>query len=97
MTVRRVGRIVRGMDRLDEIMAEVRTTQDRIASLVAAGPRPLVFPCRHGGRVAVSEDARRRGKWRATHVNADGEPTGHTEAEDFHESLKAAHHRGAVL
>lgn len=85
------------MGRLDEIMAEVKATQDRIAAIAAGGPRPLSFPCRHGGCVAVTEDASKTGRWRATRIDEHGEPTGHTEAEDFHEALKTANYRGAVF
>jgi hypothetical protein len=82
---------------LDELMAQASAVRVRIAELAAQGPRSMAFRAGGGGSVVVSPDASKPGRWRATRIDAAGEPTGHMEAPDIGAALKVAHECGADL
>jgi hypothetical protein len=69
--------------------------------LVAAGERTLVFPTRwtYGWTVILHRDTypARRGLWRITSIDSEGEPTGHQCGTTFAETLKLAARDGADL
>lgn len=85
------------MDSLSELIAAAAASRARLAELAGGAPRPVAFHRKGGGVVVVSPDASKPGRWRATRIDADGMPTGHTEAEDFPGALKVAHECGADL
>ncbi len=80
---------------LAELIAHASACRERIAKLAASTPRPMAFPDKRGGSVVVSPDASKPGRWRATRLDADGMPTGHTEAPDFATALRVAYECGA--
>lgn len=85
------------MSRIDEILARVDAVNERLRELADGGPRPLSFPCAHGGTILVTLCPSELGKWRATRLDEDGEPTGHSARDDFPSALRAAHERGAEV
>lgn len=85
------------MATLAEIMSEVAVAKTRREAVAAEGERNLVFPCQHGGRIAVTRDASAPGKWRATRIDEDGEPTGHSTRNTFRDAIEAAYERGAQI
>lgn len=84
---------------LGGLVAEVRAKKEartaRLAEEVAAGPKPSTWAKEGGGNVVVSEDASKPGRWRATILDAEGQPTGHVEAADHAGALAAAAEAGA--
>lgn len=80
---------------LAELIAHATASRERLDELAAGTPRPMSFPGKCGGSVVVSPDASKPGRWRATRLDADGTPTGHTEAPDFAAALRVAYECGA--
>jgi 8-oxo-dGTP pyrophosphatase MutT (NUDIX family) len=80
---------------LEEIMGRVQQVHAHIKTLADQGPMGHVFKHPQGGHVMTSRDARVNGGWRATRLDAQGNPTGHIEASNHHEAIKRAHEMGA--
>lgn len=85
------------MSGLEEAMARASAIRARLCEMVEAGARSRAFRMRDGSTIVVSPDASKPGRWRATHLDADGEPLGHMEAADFRGALEAAWHAGADM
>jgi hypothetical protein len=85
------------MPSLQEIMAKAKRERIRVNELVTDGERALAFESRESGWVTVTRDASKPGRWRATMIDATGEPYGHLESADFEGALLAARDVGADL
>src|SRR5262249_8478140 len=66
-------------------------------ALANQGESLIAFNHPAGGHVMVTRDPSKAGRWRATRVDAAGEPLGHVEAENHHEAIKRAHDYGADI
>lgn len=73
----------------------------RAVRRLARTPRPLAFPSDRGHEVVHLDPYHLRDgkpyRWRVTHLDAQGEPSGHCEAEDFRDALMSARTFGADL
>lgn len=80
---------------LMSLIARTKALSQHMRELADRGPMSYVFPHPHGGTVVVSPDPSKQGKWRATRIGADHQPTGHIEADDHHGAIRHAHSYGA--
>jgi 8-oxo-dGTP diphosphatase len=80
---------------LAEIIARTKAVEHHIRRLASSGATEHVFPHPAGGSVLVARDPSKPGGWRATRIDAAGEPLGHVEALDVHQAIKHAHSYGA--
>lgn len=82
---------------LSELFAHVAAVQAEIERIASGEPRPLSFRCAHGGTILVTRCASEPGKWRATRIDEDGEPSGHSARDTFADAVRAAYDRGAAI
>lgn len=67
----------------------------------AHNPRPLAFPSDRGHEVVHLDPYHlldgKPYRWRVTHLDEQGEPSGHCEASDYRDALTSARTYGADL
>lgn len=78
---------------LDGLLASVRENMARKASLsadLAAAGRPVMFSTADGRRAMAGPDMSKPGGFRLTYLDADGQPSGHSEFATLGEAIRRA-------